>query len=82
MQRHATKIRDGHSAGLRLLSAILAERAEPRSMMDDVVEYRFAPTVPPIKRPWGKLVLWTVGFGMSLVGFIALVLIVAEASNG
>lgn len=82
MQRHATKIRDGHSAGLRLLSAILAERAEPRSMMDDVVEYRFAPTVPPMKRPWGQLLALAMVYGVGLAGFCVLVLIVAEASRG
>lgn len=71
-----------HPAGLRMLSATLADRAQPRSLMDDVVGYRFAPTVPPMKRPWGQLFLWTVGFGMSLVGFCVLVLIVAEASRG
>lgn len=71
-----------HPAGLRLLSANLAERAHPRSLMDEVVGYHFAPTAPPIKRPWGQLVALAMVYGVGLVGFIALALIVAEASNG
>lgn len=71
-----------HPAGLRMLSATLADRAQPRSLMDEVVGYRFAPIVPPIKRPWGQLVALAMVYGVSLVGFCVLVLIVAEASNG
>lgn len=71
-----------HPAGLRMLSATLADRAQPRSLMDDVVGYRFAPTVPPMKRPWGKLIALAMVYAVGLVGFCVLVLIVAEASNG
>ena len=71
-----------HPTGLRMLSANLADRAQPRSLMDDVVGYRFAPTVPPMKRPWGQLLALAMVYGVGLGGFCALVLIVAEASNG
>lgn len=71
-----------HPAGLRMLSANLAERAKPRSLMDDVVGYHFAPIAPPIKRPWGQLLATAMVFAIGLVGFCVLVLIVAEASNG
>lgn len=71
-----------HPAGLRMLSANLAERARPRSLMDDVVGYNFAPTVPPMKRTWGKLIATGLVFAVGLVGFCVLVLIVAEASRG
>lgn len=70
-----------HPAGLRLLSANLAERAHPRSLMDEVVGYRFAPTVPPIKRPWGQLLALAMVYGVSLVGFCVLVALGFEVAR-
>ena len=76
-----------HPAGLAMhptttrataLHMFYAERTDAMNARDPVL----APLAPPMTRPWGQLFLWTVGFGMSLVGFCVLVLIVAEASNG
>lgn len=67
-----------HPAGLRMLSANLADRSRPRSLMDDVVGYHFAPTVPPLKRPWGKLIALAMVYAVGLVGFCTGAAIIGE----